>query len=66
MGVNYLEVCRRAAVSDPLAKDLLEGLESVLARQTSEFHLEYHRAVPTRTGGSAWPYQRSSVPAGAQ
>jgi PAS domain S-box-containing protein len=42
LGVNYLEVCRRAAQgSDESARAALSGIESVLAAEVSHFVLEY-------------------------
>ena len=41
-GVNYLEVCRRAAdMHDPLAREALEGIMAVLAGDATQFVLEY-------------------------
>ena len=41
-GVNYLEVCRRAALSgDEISARTLEGLEAILAGRLSHFALEY-------------------------
>jgi transcriptional regulator with GAF, ATPase, and Fis domain len=42
LGVNYLEVCRRAAQgSDESARAALSGIESVLGAEVSHFVLEY-------------------------
>jgi len=41
-GVNYLEICRRAADQDsPLAREALEGINRVLQGRISGFSLEY-------------------------
>jgi PAS domain S-box-containing protein len=42
VGANYLDVCRRAAVAnDPLAREALIGIESVLAGRKTLFSMEY-------------------------
>ncbi|UFS69016.1 PAS domain-containing protein [Geomonas sp. RF6] len=42
VGVNYLSVCRKAAdEADPLAREALEGIESVLSGDRDHFELEY-------------------------
>jgi len=38
---NYLEVCRRSAFSDELARKALEGIQSVLEGRAKSFELEY-------------------------
>jgi C4-dicarboxylate-specific signal transduction histidine kinase len=46
-GVNYLDVCRRAARgSEPSAQVALEGIEAVLAGAADEFTLEYPCHAP--------------------
>ncbi len=41
IGVNYLEVCRRAATIDPTVKETLAKIEGVLRGETSNFSIEY-------------------------
>jgi PAS domain S-box-containing protein len=41
VGTNYLNVCREAAVHDPLARSASEGLERVLSGAQGTFALEY-------------------------
>ncbi|MBT1072839.1 PAS domain-containing sensor histidine kinase [Pelotalea chapellei] len=42
VGADYVAVCKRAAeVADPLAKEALEGIQSVLQGQLESFSLEY-------------------------
>jgi PAS domain S-box-containing protein len=41
VGVNYLEVCRRAAAHDASAQTALEGIEKVLGGEQASFTLEY-------------------------
>jgi len=49
VGVNYLEVCRRAmAAGDPNADKTLAGLESVLNGECDEFVVEYPFSWPTQ------------------
>jgi WD40 repeat protein/serine/threonine protein kinase len=48
VGVNYLEVCRRAAsVGEALAQQVVDGLEAVLAGSRPMFTLEYTCHSPT-------------------
>ncbi|MCX8107392.1 MAG: PAS domain S-box protein, partial [Verrucomicrobiae bacterium] len=43
VGVNYLEVCRRAAKNgEPVAEAALSGIQAVLGGKQKEFSLEYH------------------------
>lgn len=44
---NYLEVCRRSAITDPIAKAALTGIESVQKCKTNTFQLEYPCHSPT-------------------
>jgi PAS domain S-box-containing protein len=41
VGVNYLDVCRAAAIEDPLAREALAGLVQVLNGEQATFSLEY-------------------------
>jgi PAS domain S-box-containing protein len=42
VGVNYLEVVRKAAEADsPLAREALDGLQAILNGEINEFRLEY-------------------------
>lgn len=41
VGVNYLDVCRAAAIEDPLAREALAGLVQVLDGEQATFSLEY-------------------------
>jgi PAS domain S-box-containing protein len=41
VGVDYLQVCRRAAGRDPRAREALDGIEQVLAGQRDSVILEY-------------------------
>ena len=42
VGANYLDACRTAALRDPAAREVVQGIESVLAgEQPSGFRLEY-------------------------
>jgi signal transduction histidine kinase len=51
VGMNYLQVCRKARERDPLAQSLLEGTEAVLAGRQHDFHVEYPRFGPR---GDRW------------
>lgn len=46
VGVNYLNVCRRAAVHDSSAGAALEGIERVLRAEHASFTLEYPCHAP--------------------
>ncbi len=50
VGINYLDVCRRAADTDPIAKRSLEGITAVLVRDLPVFAIEYpcHSPVEER------------------
>lgn len=41
VGVNYLDVCSRASGNDPIAKQALDGIRAVLARELPIFAIEY-------------------------
>jgi PAS domain S-box-containing protein len=41
VGANYLDVCRAAALKDPLARAALEGISGVLRPEQGTFALEY-------------------------
>jgi signal transduction histidine kinase/integral membrane sensor domain MASE1 len=59
VGVNYLEVCRQAALQGSAsAGELLAGIEAVLARSRPGFTLEYAFAAP---GAERW-FTTSVVP----
>ena len=48
IGDNYLEACRRAAhAADHASRELLAGIEDVLAGEAAEFQTEYSRVTPT-------------------
>jgi PAS domain S-box-containing protein len=51
VGVNYLDVCRRASTGDPAAAATLDGLEAVLAGRAEAFTTEYPCPGPH---GEAW------------
>ena len=46
VGVNYLEVCERAAADEPTATVALDGLRQVLAGELPEYTLEYPCHAP--------------------
>jgi PAS domain S-box-containing protein len=50
-GMNYLEVCRRAAKEDPVASIFLEGLEAVMEKKRPNFSFEYPCHSPS---GRKW------------
>jgi two-component sensor histidine kinase len=41
VGLNYLDVCRRAAAESAEAQDVLTGLQSVLERRQASFTMDY-------------------------
>ncbi|KQW37643.1 PAS domain S-box protein [Rhizobacter sp. Root404] len=47
-GVNYLDVCRRSAASDPLARVALRGMTDVLDGRAPDFSMEYPCNSPTQ------------------
>jgi len=47
VGVNYLEVCRRASLAAPEAEAMLRALESILAGKSDYFQQEYPCHSPT-------------------
>lgn len=57
-GANYLEVCRKASTEgDPDARRALEGLQSVLSGDVSEFVMEYPCHTPD---GERWLMMHAS------
>ena len=50
VGVNYLDVCRRASGVDAVARQALDGLEAVLSGARAHFEMEYpcHSATERR------------------
>ncbi|MHB2170014.1 PAS domain-containing hybrid sensor histidine kinase/response regulator [Alsobacter sp. R-9] len=48
VGANYLDVCRRAAVTDRTAVDALSGLEAVMSGRSAHFAMDYTCNSPTR------------------
>lgn len=60
-GVNYLDVCRRAAdAHDPLAHEALEGIRGVLDGTCGQFSMEYPCPSPTE---ERW-FQMTVTPTG--
>ena len=51
IGANYLEACRAATAHEPTARDVIQGIEAVLAGERSRFTLEYASATPA---GEHW------------
>jgi two-component system sensor kinase FixL len=52
VGANYSEVCRNSAsTGDPTAQRTLEGIQSVLRRESDSFELQYRCDTP---GGPMW------------
>ena len=51
VGVNYLEVCRRASTKDRAAQQTLRGIQAVLSQQTELFETEY---VCLTSDGRRW------------
>jgi PAS domain S-box-containing protein len=47
-GVNYLDVCRHSAASDPMAQVALRGITEVLDGRAVEFSMEYPCNSPTQ------------------
>ena len=41
VGVNYLGVCRAAQTGDPAAREVIEGIEAVMAGERPTFSIEY-------------------------
>jgi len=48
VGVNYLDVCRLASRDDAVARQALDGLESVLSGARAHFAMEYPCDSPTQ------------------
>jgi len=49
VGADYIAVCQRASdMADPLAREALEGIQSVLGGEREDFYLEYPCHSPTQ------------------
>jgi len=51
IGDNYLDACRAAVAHEPAAREVIEGIEAILAGKRSRFTLEYASTSPA---GERW------------